>query len=366
MATRATLRRLIGERTQQPFFRDFGGTVGAATGGSTTTLIDTVRLTGADSLDWKGQFVYLPTTGEVRRISAFTPAADTITWLAAATAVVATTAYEIWSTFTPGEVHAGFSYALSLAWPFLFLTNNNETMVVREDAGLVYTLPTTNTIHRLCRVYLKAYYSTGVSTVTTQGTTTQVIDSTAPFTSTDVGKWINVYDDGLTANGNSREILTFTSTTTVVVSSAFTEALPVGAKYRMVDKNYEFPTIQLLQGWQPDKFDYPTTLWLGSHPTGYEGHLLYIEYEYDYPLLTAEATDTTCPQEYILNMALAYLYFQKLGVSDPSETERYQALYQAALNAAQLYRKSNAFQHMPGTLTRMELGASIRPSNYPF
>jgi len=366
MATRAALRRLIGQRTQQPFFRDYGGTVGTATGGSTTTLIDTVRLASGDSLDWRGQFVYLPTTDEVRRITTFTTASDTVTWAAAATAVVNGTAYELWSSYTPGEVHAGLNYALSVAWPFLFLTGTNETVVIRQDGGLVYTLPTTNTIHRLCRVYLKAYYSTLTSTVTTEGTTSQVIDSTAPFTSADVGKWINVYDDANTANGNSRQILTFTSTTTVVVSSAFTVALPVGAKYRMVDKNYEFPTIILLQGWQPDKYDYPTTLWLGSHPSGYEGHLLCVEYEYDYPELTTETTDTTCPQEYILNMALAYLYFQRLGTADPSEVDRVQAMYQAALTAGQLYQKSNRFQHMPGTLTRMDLGAIITPRNYPF
>jgi hypothetical protein len=364
--TRTQIRRVIGARTGQPFFRRFGGGAGSASaGGSTTTLIDTALLKEEDDY-WNGAFIYFPATDEVREISDFDQGTSTVTWLAPiASGTSQSDAYEIWDQFTPGEVHAAIDHALLEAWPYFFMYGNNETLVLEEDQGLVYTLPTDDTIRRLCYVYMKQYDSK-TGSVTTLGTTTQIIDSAAAFVAADVGKSVSIYKDGDTANGDVRTISTRDSATQITVSSAFTEAVPEGAKYRVLDINYIYPAQVQWRDWKLDKLDFPTTLWIGNHPTGYEGHLLYLGYEYEYSALATEAATTTCPQEYLINAALAYLYLQKLATSGATEQPVWDAMHKTAVGATQLYVERHRFRHLPSTVTRFGSYAGALPPDYPF
>ncbi len=368
MATRAALRRLIGKRTGQPYFRKFGGSAGVGSAvGSTATLIDTVRLKEEDNY-WRGDYIYFPTTDEVREISAFTQSTSTVTWLAAiAGATGASTVYEIWSQFTPSEVHDAIDNALLRAWPSFFLAAVDESIVIEEDGGLSYTLPTTNAIRRLAQVWVVAYSGSETGTVTTQGTTAQVIDSAAAFAAADVGKYIAVYSDaGAIATGQNRAITVRDSATQVTVSPVFGAALPVGAKYRMLDKSYMYPQQIFLQNWKLDKQENPTTLYLGSQPVGYEGHLLRLAYEYEHTALTAEATDTTCPQEYVMAEALAYLYTQKVATSPVTEQPAWAALQQRYSLLAQEIIKTHRQQHLPGSFLRFDQSVGGVPADYPF
>lgn len=367
MATRTVLRRELARRTGQPFFRRLGVANGTASGnGTTTTLIDTARLKEEDHY-WRGQFIYLPATDEVREISAFTNSSSTVTWLAPiASSTTTSQVYEIWSQFVPTEVHDALNHALSTAWPYFFQYGNDESLVIKEDAGLIYTLPTTNTIRRLCQVFLLAYEAEYSGTVTTQGTTTQVIDSSASFVTADVGKYIAVYKDAGAALGEVRQISARDSATQVTVSSAFSAALPVGAKFKKLDKNNPYPQQVMLHNWLPDKLDFPTTIWLGGHPAGYEGSLLKLVYEYEFPTLSQETSTTTCPVEYLYNAALSYLYLQKLATAPATEVPAWEALHRAAVGAAQLYAKSNQFQHLAGTILQHNLNVSGLPADYPF
>lgn len=72
-------------------------TTGTADSGSTTTMVDAAR-TEADTDYWKGMFIRFTSgtvTDQVRLITAFTPATDTITFSPATTQAVATNTYEI-------------------------------------------------------------------------------------------------------------------------------------------------------------------------------------------------------------------------------------------------------------------------------
>lgn len=366
MTTRAQLRRMIGKRTGQPYFRRFGGSngTGSATG-STTTLIDTVRLKEEDDY-WRADYIYFPTTDEIREISDFVQSTSTVTWLAAATTTISGTVYEIWSQFTPQEVHDALDHALLSAWPAFFLAAVDESLVIEENAGLSYTLPTTNLIKRLLSVGVITYNGSETGTVTTLGTTVQVIDSAANFVAADVGKWIAVYSGGSTANGTVRQITVRDSATQVTVSPAFAVALPTATKYRMLDKTFMYTGQGVSQDWKVDKLDNPTTLYFGSQPTGYEGHLLRLFYEYEYPVLTAEATDTTCPQEYVLAEALAYLYTQKVATAPVTEQPAWVALQQRYSMLAQEFIKTHRQQHLPSTLLRFDQSMGSLPADYPF
>lgn len=71
---------------------------GTADSGTTTTLVDAAR-TEADTDYWKGAWLVITSgniNGQVRKITAFTPASDTITVDRAFTQAVGTNNYEIW------------------------------------------------------------------------------------------------------------------------------------------------------------------------------------------------------------------------------------------------------------------------------
>ena len=72
-------------------------TKGTADSGTTTTMVDAVR-TEADTDYWAGDWIRFTSgtiSGQARRITAFTPASDTITFAPATTQAVATNTYEI-------------------------------------------------------------------------------------------------------------------------------------------------------------------------------------------------------------------------------------------------------------------------------
>jgi hypothetical protein len=365
--TRTTLRRTIGLRTGQPFFRKFGGSAGtASTNGTTTTLLDTTRLKEEDNY-WRGSYIYFPATGDLREINAFTQSSSTVSWLApvSATSVTASgVTYEIWSQFLPTQVHEAINYALQVAWPFFFGVGTDETIAVKESKGIKYTLPTTTQIRRLCQIHLMLYNSI-IGTTTTTGTTTQVINSGASFTSADVGKFVAAYKDAGNATGEVRQVSAVVSGTEITVA-AFSAALPSGAKYRLIDKNDTTPNILLVTNALVDAPDFPVQLWFGQHPAGYEGFPLHLTYEYEYPTLATEAATTTCPAEYLYAMTLSYLYLQKIAMAPAAELSNWETMHKATLQMADLYTRTHRFQHLPGVRVDHQATVSGVRADYPF
>lgn len=364
--TRKQIRQTLGLRTGQPFFRQFGANEGTASAnGSTTTLIDTARLLDNDNA-WRGSYIYFPATDEGRKISEFDQGTSTVTWLAPlASATVTDQEYEIWSQFAPNQVHEAVAHALRRGWPYFFLTGTDETLIIQDGVGLKYTLPTTHPIRRLCQAYLIIYDSV-VGTVTSLGTTTQIIDSGASFTSADVGRWIAVYKDGEGAMGEQQQISSVDSATQVTVSAAFSQAVPVDAKYRKLDKTTA-PVQQLpLVNYITDAPEFPTLMWFGQHPYGYEGYPIYLMYEYEYPDLTTEASTTTCPPEFLFIMAVAYMYWQKMASAPGVESETWEAMFKSAANIAEIYIKSHRMAHLPMHRLDHQASLSSLPADYPF
>jgi hypothetical protein len=364
--TRAALRRKIGLRTGQPFFRRFGSDAAApSASGSTTTLIDTALLKEVDDY-WTGHMLYLPSSSEAREVSGFASGTSTLTWLApVASAPDTDDTYELWSQFTPLEVEEAINYALASAWPYFFLFARDETTCIEDNAGLYYTLPTTNTIRRLAQVYFKIYDSVTGTVTTVGGSTTQLTDANASFTSADVGKYVAIYKDGATANGEVR-VVTACVSTTELTTAAFSEAPPEDARYRLLDVNTVTPSQLLVQNWLPDRWSNPTEIQLGSHPTGYEGYPISYLYEYEHPTLTTEAGSTTCPEEFLLSAAMSYLYFMKLSTSPATEMGAWEALHKAASSAAQLYARINSQKHLASQILRHDQDAGSVPADYPF
>jgi hypothetical protein len=352
-------------RTGQPFFRRFGTAEVTASGsGSTTTLIDTALLKEEDDY-WNGSYIYLPGSDEVREISDFANASSTLTWLAAATTTITSTAYELWSQFTAHEVNEALNYALASAWPYFFLAAKDETTCIEASDGLYYTLPTTNTIRRLAQVYLKVYDSKTGQVTTVGGAATQLTDANASFTSADVGKYVAIYKDGGDANGEVKLVTAYVSATELT-TAAFSEAPPEDCLYRLLDTSTVTPQQIMLDNWVLDKPEFPTEMWLGQHPSGWEGCPICYVYEYEHPTVSAETTSMTCPVEFLFNSAMAYLYFMKLASSPATEAPTWEALHKASSGAAQLYARVHAQTHLPATIVRHDRGGFGVPSDYPF
>lgn len=364
--TRAALRNLIGQRTGQPFFRKFGTVSAVASAsGTTTTLIDSKLLREEDNY-WRGSFIYFPATDELREITAFDSATYRVSWLSALTnATTSGTPYEIWSQFTPIDVHNALDSALRQAWPFFFQVAQADAITITQNTGLQYTIPTSLGVRRLAQVYLKVFENTP-ALVTSLGDTTQVITSTGTFSTDDVGKYITVYDNADSAIGDVRQIEEVTDSSTVVVSEDFTEALPVGAKFKIVDVSSPYVQQRLLQNWVADKPDNPTKVWVGAHLGGCEGDILTLVYEAEYSTLTADDSETDCPVDFIVNGALANLYQIKLSTAPATEVRVWDSLYKAAYESMQVYAQLNRHQHIAGTMTQHNPGSNGFPSGYPF
>ena len=364
--TRTQLRVAIGKRLSQPYFRKFGGSGTASTNGTTTTLIDTAKLKEEDNY-WRGQFIYLPATDELREISAFTNSSSTVTWLAAVAGTASTAsgvAYEIWSQFTPHQVHDAINHALLRAWPAFFSTTMDERLVIKDGKGLKYTLPTTNVIRRLCQIYLMIYQSV-TGTITTLGTATQVIDSAASFTSADVGKYVAAYRACGTATGEIKQVSAVVSGTELTVG-AFSAALSLSGSYRLLNKEDTTPAQLPVVNAITDAPEFPTLLWFGQHLAGYEGFPIQLMYEYEYPKLTAEASTTTCPEEFVYAVAMSYIYMLKLATAPAVEQPAWDAMFKTTTALAELYARTHKFSHL--SVMRVDHNAMVSsiPADYPF
>lgn len=358
------LRRSLGTRTQQPFFRLFGETARDATGGTTTTLIDTAGLTQPDDF-WNGQTVFLPTTIQSRYIADFAQSTKTLTFLEALSgAVISGDDYEIWSSFTPMEIRSAINAALRDAWPFFFATAEAR-LVIQNGVGTSYSLSSLSPAPRMIN---KVYLEDGAASHTGNNTSTvaqnRLIDSNHTFTSADVGKEIRIYEG--TSQGDIRTISSIINANTVQVSSNFTSILTTTSKYRLVNTADSVHNYSFLTQWSTPSLNNPTTLRLGGHPYGFEGYVLRLLYEAEYPSLSLDADTTDAPQEYVELAALARLYSIKLTGAPSSEIRNWGAAYQSVTEQLQAYTAKNRYSHLPTTFLEPERAIGRVAQEYPF
>jgi len=125
----------------------------AATGGGTTTIIDTAALTAVYADDyWINGWAYILTDaggtgaapqGEIRRISDFVSSSGTITVPSAFTAaVVATDTYRLWTGVPKVDALDAAKAALREAYPAFFQRYVDETLTLTAST-FEYTVPAT-------------------------------------------------------------------------------------------------------------------------------------------------------------------------------------------------------------------------------
>jgi hypothetical protein len=374
--TRKQLRHSIGIRTQQPFFRSLkvDGTDLTSDGGATsTTLLDASHLTHADDY-WNGEYLYIPSTEEVRQISDFTQGNGTLTFLEPMAAAPSAVTYELWSQFTPYEIHAAINQALRDAWPFFF-ENNMGTVVFQANAGTSYRLSTNLQVYttgvldtlmpRVVTGVELEDIATSVTGTATAGGASTLTDTNKNFTNLGVTTaWeIRIYDG--TGKGQRRTIDTVAATV-ITVSDAWGTQPDTTSKYTLVDVSDETHGWQFITQWSVDRPDNPQYLRIGAHSYGYEGYLMRVHYAREFQSLTAEADATTCPQEYVELAALARLYLIKMTNISATEVKNWEGAQTAFAEAAAQYAQKNRYFHNWSTYADdQELMSRVQPE-YPF
>lgn len=363
--TRVTLRREIGLRTAQPWFVRYGKVAGAATGGSTTTLIDTGKILQEDNF-WRGSSVYLPTVDTVRVVSASTQSTKTLTWLEPLSAgVQASDAYEVWSQFSPHMVHDAINDTLRSAWPFFF-TVEEQKIVLQDDIGVEYSLSALSPAPRwVARVQMEGggYASDTGTSVAVPGAQDYLKDTDKTFTSEHVGWEVRVYAG--TSKGDIRTVSALIDANTLQVSSSFTSTLDATSKYRIVDVNQATQTMTDIAYWSVDEGHSPSILRLGQHPAGWLGYAIRITYEAEYPALSAESGATVAPQEWLTLGAMARLYLMKLASAPASERNTWAALQRTYSEAADQIAKTSRYHHLTSQIID-DQGEYGLPADYPY
>lgn len=366
MATRKAIRQAIGLRTGQPFFARFGATNKTATGGSTTTLIDTANLLQNDDY-WNGDSLYLLSTvnsGTSRVIHDFVNSTKTITFQEPVTAIQSSDPYEIWSTLLADQVNEAINEALRDAWPWFF-TVNEGLIVIQSGVGVSYSLSSLSPApKRIAQVHLEQISEDLAGTsVAAPGAQNYLKDTSQTFTSEHVGWQARVYDG--TSQGDYRTASALVDANTLEMSSNFTTTLDATSKYRLVNTADADLHWTPLRQWNLNSIDSPTILRLASHPTAFEGYLMRVVYEAEHVPMTLDTETTTCNQEWLELAAIARLYLTRLAHAPAAEIRSVAALQNTFAEAAENMARRRKQQHISGTILDWQRRFAP-PSDYPF
>ena len=371
MATRATIRREIARRLNMDFALRIGESA-TATGGTTTTLIDTAMLDQADDY-WNGDWLYVvndadasTNDGKIRLITDFTQSSSTLTFLEALGASSASSdTFEIHSGWNAAQIHSAVNAAIEDGFPEFFDMNIDESIVLTRDT-LEYTLPTSTAPYFMNRMWIEQPEEKTKGTAS-GGSSTTLVDSSQSWTNDEWNSMTVAIYHG-TGKGQHAVITDGNSTTLTVAAwlGTGTTSPDSTSKYVIKDTTRELRDHYRITAARFDKVYYPTKLYLTSRYTGFEGYGLRLQYVSKPSALTAESSSTDMPQEFIVRKALALLYAQRIADSRV-DSDRFRYLQQYYDTLAEAYRQQNKWRMPSATMwTEAETIADLLPSDYPF
>ena len=371
MATRATIRREIARRLNMDFALRVGESA-TATGGTTTTLIDTAMLDQADDY-WNGDWLYVvndadasTNDGKIRLITDFTQSSSTLTFLEALGASSASSdTYEIHSGWNAAQIHSAVNAAIEDGFPEFFDMNIDESIVLTRDT-LEYTLPTSTAPYFMNRMWIEQPEEKTKGTAS-GGSSTTLVDSSQSWTNDEWNSMTVAIYHG-TGKGQHAVITDGNSTTLTVAAwlGTGTTSPDSTSKYVIKDTTRELRDHYRITAARFDKVYYPTKLYLTSRYTRFEGYGLRLQYVSKPSALTAESSSTDMPQEFIVRKALALLYAQRIA-DTRVDSDRFRYLQQYYDTLAEAYRQQNKWRMPSATMwTEAETIADLLPSDYPF
>lgn len=233
MATRKQLRQAID--VQLRLLHGSATATRTATGGSTTTLVDTARGEADDF--WSNSWLFISDTtddaapkGEEALVTDFSAATDTLTFTPAMTAAVGSgDTYELRRYFTAAMIHEAINGAIQETQIFFPPITTDETTVVKTD---IYEYSLSTTIDDIVRIDLLEHDIDDRGTATAGAASTLTDGNKAWTTNEWAGYEVAVYDG--TGAGQYRTISSNTATA-LTVSEAWDTNPDSTSKYVIKD-----------------------------------------------------------------------------------------------------------------------------------
>jgi len=348
-STRTELRRAISRELGMKFFKTYESYLVPDAGSSNSFIIDADLGQGDD--EWNDMWFYVASdtaannVGLVRRVSDFGSSDNKLSLESAVTSVCSTgTQYEIHNIFSPFEIHQAINRAIQEAYPSFFDMVEDETLVVLQDT-LDYDISSlTYSVGMVSSIWLERPVDsiTGAATETDTSSSLTIIDSNARFYGVVKPGWlISIYDK--TGKQQLRTVSQADSHTQITVTSAWTTKPAIYSKYRTWDPLEQRNSWFKVLGFRLDNGEFPSSLYLNQPYSWAYGGRIQLQYSTPSAELTAEASTTTVPKEYIINKAIGILASSRV-YSSRTDRNKWAVMAQMAEENAQRFKMRNAFR----------------------
>jgi hypothetical protein len=349
-ATLATLRQSLSREMRMPFFRRWT----SLTADTTSTVAKLVDATlTQESGYWENQWVYVPSTGDVRQIVSWDKTSYTLQPEYDFTSMAdtdITDGYEIHLAFNAIDLKGAINRAIDESFPAFFDVAVDETMCLQEDTR-EYTLAGLAVVPWLMRkVWVEVIDNGASGTATAGGATSITLESgynCADMQTNPTRYRISIYDG--TSKGDVRTPSAYNNTTKIATVTAWTATPTTTSKYRVWDASSQSSDWRRLLSVKLDQKEWPTKMYLTSRFSGFNGGRFRIQYLAQPAALTTEASTTIVPKEYIIEKAQSYLY-GTMANSNRFNRERYAQLETRHGQLAETYRNMKAFDRPDGSL----------------
>lgn len=306
--TRTLLRRDIARALGEPFLRDMAAGYSSASGGTTTTLVDSDLAYLWDGQERKGMWLYVATgdnAGEERRVLAYTAATGTFTcYPAFPYAIDAGDQYEIHWRTSASEKHRAIERALRGAFPSWFLQQEAEIILCRDAVEIDAALGLPSDIREPLALYLEPSHD-GSDWTATGGTSLSVTVSGQSWTDDEYAGYSASFYDGqgraqrATVSSNDADTLTFVSALDIAPAE--------GSRFRLAAPAERSDWWQIEDAtWGREGAAF-ARLWLPYRLQGNEGRALRLRYLSDPALLADDESQTEVPHEWIVAEAVLRL-----------------------------------------------------------
>jgi hypothetical protein len=365
--TRKDLRRAIARALRMEFFLRVGAGEIVTAAGSTTTVIKSAALVQADNY-WKNGWIYVPSTGEERKIVSSSLSGTSITLEYALTgAPAAGVAFEIHDTYSPALIHDAVNRAIRESGRYF--TDEIIDYLVLEEDKLVYDLTAlARTPWALNQVWVENYQNTAIHGQPTLVDSTWdpiiVVQDTKSLGTTGsmyngwmytvyagpgVGRWqlVQASNDPLQGGPHTIKVtysVVYGDVTTASKFCIYNTAQKQEEDYRLTDLHLDRP-------------EFPTTLYLHHLLPEWYGFRVRLHYTAYPSELTLDTSSTYVDQEFIINQAMAYLHEGILN-NNQSDAGRHQGLAQMLRGVAQARLIAVAPRKPTGTAWRNVDGQS--------
>ena len=341
--TRAELRRMIMREVGTPFFRRFPSARTGATIDVTRTQITDVAFVQENDY-WKEMWFYVvdgANAGAVRLITDFTLSNRTLLLEYPLDATFTTSdSYEIHSRFNAFEVHDAINQAIKVGFPAFFSTVGDDTLVMQEDT-LTYDLSSLvvrpHTVHK---VWVEQNSTPRLFTAVAGTANSVTAPSGVSLTDVTAAWRVSIYDG--TGRGQLRSVVSVAGQV-ITVSPNWTITPNTTSKMCLWNPTEETSQWYRMMAVRFDAQEYPTRMYFSrTYPKSY-GMRIRLQYIAQPPDLTADASTTVIPREYVVDKALATMYASRAD-DNRADRQRYQMLADQKEQKAELFARKNSYR----------------------